>query len=392
MESKKIAFIKIGSDSFVNENLLKVFEKVFPDFEIQVIDAYRDLINNREVINGYLAVIKEYGLNLLLGKTYRGFLLRRNTGVKKLLIGTTYFFKTVKTAIARHLESGDYIFSFQTQSLFDASMPGLTHFVYTDHTMLANLYYPNFDKRKMLSEAWAALEKTIYQNAAINFTKSNHVARSLIEQYSCPPDKVVCAYAGSNVKAKNIITDDKNYENRHILFIGIDWQRKGGPQLIEAFKSVLNVYPDARLTIVGCSPKLSIPNCRVVGRVSLDAVAKFYEQASIFCVPTILEPFGIVFIEALMHKLPVVATNIGALPDFIHNEENGYLVEPYDIEKLAEVLIHLLGDPQKCKTFGEKGHDIVSERYDWENVAALMKQYIMSTLNNRLNNRHLKRS
>ena len=81
-----------------------------------------------------------------------------------------------------------------------------------------------------------------------------------------------CVYAGSNTTIKPVALDNRHYGNKQILFVGVDWQRKGGPELIEAFKRVLQKHPDARLAIVGCSPELSTPNCDIVGRVPVDQV------------------------------------------------------------------------------------------------------------------------
>ena len=87
----------------------------------------------------------------------------------------------------------------------------------------------------------------------------------------------------------------------------------------------------------------------------IEEVKKYFNQAAVFCMPTNIEPFGIVFIEAMSMKLPVIGTSIGAIPDFIKNGVNGYMVEPGNSEKLADHLIELLGDPSKCKNFGEEG-------------------------------------
>ena len=103
-------------------------------------------------------------------------------------------------------------------------------------------------------------------------------------------------------------------------------------------------------------------------------------QASVFCVPTTLEPFGIVFLEAMAHKLPVVATNIGAIPDFVVEDRNGYLVEPNNSEQLSEKIIYLISSPIKCKAFGEFGHRLFWERYTWEKTGIRIRENIMRYL------------
>ena len=210
------------------------------------------------------------------------------------------------------------------------------------------------------------------------FTRSTNISRSLIDLYDVPSQKVACVYVGINVAPFSGKLFNNGYRNKNILFVGVDWPRKGGPDLVEAFKIVLRTHSDARLTIVGCSPDIDLPNCDVIGKVPVNEMSNYYERASVFCMPTYLEPFGAVYIEAFSYKLPVVATNIGAIPDFVLDDENGYLVEPGDIAGLAESLNELISSAEKCKLFGERGNALVRERYNWETVGAAMRKHIFT--------------
>jgi glycosyltransferase involved in cell wall biosynthesis len=211
----------------------------------------------------------------------------------------------------------------------------------------------------------------------MNFTYSTNIQRSIITDYGCPPEKVKCIYAGSNVPHdKEPELNNDNYQNKNIIFVGVYWERKGGPDLVKAFEKVLKVHPDAKLTIVGCSPSVDIPNCNVVGKVKVEELDNYYLNSSIFCLPTKREPFGIVFIEAMMHKLPIVSNRIGALPDFVTDDKNGFLVEPGNSDQLAEVLIRMLNDPEMCKRFGEAGYELVEDHYTWDRVGQRLKENI----------------
>ena len=84
--------------------------------------------------------------------------------------------------------------------------------------------------------------------------------------------------------------------------------------------------------------------------------------------PTKREPFGIVFIEAMAHRLPVVGTRLGAIPDFVRVDETGYLVDTGAVDDLARALIRLLDDPERCRRFGEAGRRLALERYTWDRV------------------------
>lgn len=369
--ARKIAFIQKGTVPLASAHVARVLQANFPEMEVEVIDI-KELLAHRKklaLLNDW-HTMKAYGPEILAGKKQ----------AKECYFRTPYLFHQIKRLMAEKLADPDYAFSFQMQSLYDASGNHLPHFVYTDHTNLANLLYPFQDNNRLFSQSWRQLERTIYQNASHIFTRSRHVTHSIVEQYGCHPDKVTCVYAGSNLQPDAEPLDNEGYSNKNILFVGVDWERKGGPELVQAFRQVLPAHPDARLTIVGCTPQVDVPNCEVVGRLPLTQVREYYRRASVFCLPTKLEPFGIVFIEAFSYRLPVVATRVGAIPDFVIPGENGYLVEPGEINCLAERLIQLLADPAKCRAFGEHGRRLVRENYNWEAVGRRMKEQIAATL------------
>ena len=71
-----------------------------------------------------------------------------------------------------------------------------------------------------------------------------------------------------------------------------------------------------------------------------------------------------------------MATNIGAIPDFVIPGENGYLVEPYEVEVLASRLAELIGHPDKCRVFGDKGYALACDRYTWSQTGARIRENI----------------
>ncbi len=371
---KKIAFIKQGNYSHINRSVRDILARQFPDQDVEEIDVLEDLLKReRTAVPGNLFhILKLYGRDII----------GRHKTIRDSFFRTPYIFHKIKRAAQAHLSrGGDYLFSIQTQSQYDASVPGLPHFVYTDHTHLANLNYPGFDPDELFDKSWISLERTIYLNATRTFTMSRHVERSVIEQYGCDPKRVTCVYAGSNAAVAPLPLENANYQNQHVLFMGVEWERKGGPELVEAFKLVLQQHPGAILTVVGCSPTVDLPNCRIVGHVELEKVPAYFARASVFCLPSRIEPFGIVCVEAFLHKLPVGASRICALPDFIADGQTGRLVPPGNIPQLAEALCDLLASPQTCRRLGEAGYELVRERYTWPAVGVRLKQEIEQVLN-----------
>lgn len=367
--ARKIAYIKVGRNSGTNISIQKMLELIYHDYIVDTIDLLDLLKQNKNIILlNSLYILKEYGKDILLRK--RCF--KKSFGV------TSYMSRKASELMNMALLRGKYKFAFQSMANFALNIKDFPNFVYVDATNLSNLINPDFDKELLSSRLFRLRiesEKATYQGAELVFTMSSFTRKSVIEHYGCDPEKVYCVYAGSNV-GMNTEIREKDYKNKHILFVGIDWERKGGPELLQAFKKVLKVHPEAKLTIVGCKPKINLQNIEAVGRVTLDIVKNYYEKASIFCLPSRWEPFGIVFVEALTNKLPVIGTNICAIPDMIKHGENGYLVELGNIDQLTNALLNLLGDRGKCRTFGEKGYQIAVEKYNWDKVAEKIRYHI----------------
>ena len=371
---KKIAFIKRGRFSYTNVRVRELLAEHFSDYELEVVDIEDDVLRGNKgiVLTNLLHVYRIYGWDILRG--------RRTT--RDCFYRTPYIFKQIKLLMGDYLgfRRSEFGFSIQTQSLYDGSVTGLPHFVYTDHTHLTNLYYPAFDAALLFSREWVDFESDVYRAASKVFIMSNHVGRSVIEHYGVDPHRVTCVYAGSNVEIVPQPLKNDEYRNQRIVFVGVDWERKGGPVLVEAFKLVREKLPAATLVVLGAEPKISVEGVQIVGRVLLSEVASHLVQASVFCMPTKVEPFGIAPIEALAYKVPVVATRIGALPDIIQHGQTGFLVPPDSVEELAAALIDLLSDPEKCRQFGELGQKVVKATYTWTAVGHRIRDEIMAEL------------
>ncbi len=369
---KNIAFIKVRSFSFINPSLIEQVQRTFPEHTVDVIDLKDWLIEHKLVLLlAFLNVYKEYWREILQGKKK----------ANECLFTTCYIFKKIQQMIPERIKADEYAFTFQTQTLFDASVSGLPHFIYTDHTVLANLRYPDVDRQRALfSKGWMELEPILYAKATKVFTASNFARDSAIADYGCQPEQVVCVYTGINVAI--VAPEHKDYSAQKILFVGVDWERKGGPEVIAAFRQALAVCPNAHLTIVGCSPDVDVANCTVVGRIPKEQVAQYYNEATIFCMPSRIEPAGIAFTEAAMYKLPVISALSGGIPDRVIHGETGYLVPIGDVDNLAQYLIELLTSPERCQTFGEAGYQLAKDYFTWERVGDVMHDHITPHLTN----------
>lgn len=365
---KKICFIKLNSKLIFDQKLEESLKLNFSEYEFSVFTIEDVLIKQPFVIIlNWFITLAMYGFDII----------RRIKRPQQSFWRTPFIFKHVRKTISQNICQGEYVFTFQAQSLFDCKTAGTPHFLYTDHTHLANLSYPKFDIRELYSKKWVELEKEIYQHTDIIFVWSTNIAESLVKQYGQPRNRVARVNVGGSIDFNHFNIDPNKKFSKNILFIGSDWKRKGGPDLMIAFQKVLIKHPDAFLTIAGSSPKLSHPRCSVLGPLPVEKLKPLYEKADIFCMPTLLEPFGIVYLEAMAAGLPVIGTRLGATQDFIKNGWNGFIVECGNTDQIAEALISLLDNPDECKTFGKRGRQIVKEQYTWDIVGKNIRHHIL---------------
>ncbi|HEX4084042.1 MAG TPA: glycosyltransferase family 4 protein [Chthoniobacteraceae bacterium] len=370
-----ILFFRQGSFSYINDRVAGWLREQFPQQELVQVDILQDVIKSSRSVayRGAAAAVLTYPRRLACG----------DGDFRDLYYRTPYLHNAIRRMVAtKYAElASRSLFTFQTQSLYDASLPGLPHFLYTDHTHLANLKYPGADATRLVSPRWIELETALYHKTRLNLVMSAFIRDSLLVDYGCDPANVVVVGAAPNIPAPAAPPDNSNYSNRTILFLGIDWERKGGPVLIEAFRKVREKLPDARLIIAGASPEVQLPNVEVLGRVPLEQVSQLLLRASVLALPTWREPQGINAIEAQMHGIPVVASDVGALPEAILEGKTGHVIPPGDSAALAAALIHLLSDPDLCRRYGEAARAHANARYSSASVSGRLGNAIRAALN-----------
>jgi len=370
----KIAFIKRGSFSGSNGRTRQELARNFPEFQLEEIDVGTDLLkrNPHVMLINWLWVFALYGWAIV----------RYRRSISPCFYYTPYIFRQIRRLLLNRLSPlrDELAFTVSTQSLFDAHLEDIPHFIYTDHTHLANLRSPTFHRAFLATQGWLDLEREVYQRATRIFVMGENTRASLIEQYGCTPDRIRCIYAGCHIDTSPVALENAGHANRTALFVGIDWERKGGPELIQAFEQVLAELPDARLRIVGASPKIHHPRIEVLGRVPLSRVKQLISEASVLCLPSRFEPFGIAVLEAFALKVPAVVTRIGALEYLVSDGESGRVVPPGDVGALAAAIVELLADPEKCRRYGETGHRFALEHFTWEAVGKKLRTEIVRAI------------
>lgn len=245
---------------------------------------------------------------------------------------------------------------------------GISYAIYIDHVNLLSKRAPDFGVRfpeQDVAASWNRYERRALCDQDHVFTPSKYVERSLIEDYSVPPEKISVVGGGPNLNVdceRDRIV--KDFDNHRILFVGLDPVRKGLPQLLEAFEKVIGRVPDAHLDVVGIEGK-NARNVSYHGQLHGDALRKLFYQSQIFVMPTLREPFGVVFLEAMWAKTVCIGTRIGAIPEIIEDGVTGFLVEPNNIVELADRMIELLSDRERWRRMSDAAYGAAKTKWTW---------------------------
>jgi glycosyltransferase involved in cell wall biosynthesis len=369
----RILFFRQGSFSHINDRVAGWLRGQFPGREVVEIDILRDVIKPSPFVLCQAAATAFTTYLPRIAGGYRDY--------RDLFYRTPFLFRSIRRLVARKYArlAPSCLFSIQTQSLYDAGIDGLPHFLYTDHTHLANLRYPGAQPGRLFSPRWIELETSLYHRVRANLVMSAFIRDSLVQDYRCNPSRIAIVGAAPNLPPPASLPDNGGYSNRTILFVGIDWERKGGPLLVEAFRKVLDILPDARLIIAGSSPAIDLPGVEIAGRVSLPEVSRLLLRCCVLALPSLREPQGVNAIEALTHGIPVVASRIGALPEMVEDRVSGRIVPPGDATALAAALIDLLSTPALCRRYGQAARESAA-RFSSAAVSLRMRDAIRSSL------------
>ena len=169
-----------------------------------------------------------------------------------------------------------------------------------------------------------------------------------------------------------------------ILFVGRLIERKGVEYLIQAMPYVLRKVK-ARLVIVGEGHRRPFLEelvareglkdvVQMVGKVSEESLKRWYEICDVFVLPAVVdskgdtEGLGVVLLEALSYGKPVVASNVGGIPDIVIDGQTGLLVPEKDPKALEEAIVYVLTHEHFSQRLGEKGRKYVEEQFGWEKI------------------------
>ena len=231
-------------------------------------------------------------------------------------------------------------------------------------------HFPGLSRRSL--ERLRDRQRRIHERAAGLIALSEWFAATLVES-GLPRAKIHVMYPGATALAAIAdATPRRPPPRRRLLFIGKDFVTKGGDVVLEALRIIRDDAADVRLTVAGPVdwPVAGGPPEGVdfLGRVPLARVGNLMDTHDLFLMPSRIEGFGIVFVEALARGLPCIARQSFAMPELIKPGFNGALIDEDDPEVLAKSVLAVL-DNEEVYERTARDAPAVASYFTWDRAA-----------------------
>jgi glycosyltransferase involved in cell wall biosynthesis len=254
-------------------------------------------------------------------------------------------------------------------------------------------YYPSYSNLLQRSiDEIQALQALALKKASAVIYSSTWGARSAIEGYGADPKKIHVVPMGANldeVPPREVALARKPSGHCRLLFLGVEWERKGGDIAFETLLKLEELGIAAELIVCGCTPPQGFAHerMRVIPFLDKNDKRQYRELEQLFMesdflfVPTRADAYGLVFCEANAFGLPVIATSTGGVPEAVRNGENGFLL-PYDArgEAYAEVIAAVHRDSDRYAELVRASRTAFETRLNWDAWGVTVKPILADLL------------
>lgn len=247
------------------------------------------------------------------------------------------------------------------------------------------------------------MERTAIEAADAVIAVSQATRQDVLCHFAVPPERVHVVHNGIDTslyrktgEISALVRFGIDLHRPYLLFVGRITQQKG---LIHLLDSIAFLSPDIQVVLLAGQPDTAELARAVEERVTRlreerggifwiphmlrrEEVIQFYSHAAVFCCPSVYEPFGLINLEAMACECPVVASNIGGIPEVVVHGETGLLVplevdpergEPQNgdqfVQGLARAIQKLVDDPNLRQRLGQNGRRRVEQQFSWSVVA-----------------------
>ena len=225
--------------------------------------------------------------------------------------------------------------------------------------------------KRLLRDA-ETLESLLYPQMSRIFSISGYVKDDLIAHYGLPPEKIVVVATGRGSIAPYY--GPKDYASGRILFVAKErFADKGGDLLVEAFKMAVAKNPSLHLILVGDQEYERFtrehPNISAHGYVTAQQLQQLFDEAALFAMPALNEPWGLVYLEALSCQTPILGLSRNAIPEMTGAGSYGFLSREPAAESISQTLLQAFADVDRLAQMGRSGQDYCLSNFTWEQTA-----------------------
>lgn len=230
------------------------------------------------------------------------------------------------------------------------------------------------------------IERRNIEKSSIVIYPSKWAAESAINDYGANKDKIKVIPFGANlieIPETNTLNFNKTLDEIHFLFLGVEWERKGGETVLKTLQLLRSKGLNVFLTICGCTPNIQkedfitiipfIDKNTVVGE---EKIAALFRKSHFLFLPSKAECFGIVFCEASAFGVPSLSIVTGGIGDAVLDGVNGFKIKTPSPELFSELIIELTKSTEKYRELSKSSRHFFEEKLNWKSWMKEVKPII----------------
>lgn len=219
-------------------------------------------------------------------------------------------------------------------------------------------------------------EEKFLQHAGAIIYPSDFACKSALSDYDIPSEKIHVIDFGANIPdPEDVNVEEYDTDICRLLFVGRNWEKKGGAKALEAFR-ILNAKGfRCELTVIGCQPPKDakdegltvipwLDKSNVVDLLRYDTILR---KSHFMILPTVFDAYGIVFCEASAYGVPSIAANVGGVSQPVRDGRNGFLLSSdATSQDYANIIMRVFQDKDRYCQLRYSSRQEYKDRLNWE--------------------------
>ncbi len=253
-------------------------------------------------------------------------------------------------------------------------------------------YYPRFQAfDEAVRKRMMAVERDMVEAPFTHLLMmADWAAEGALKYYDIPPERVSVAPIGANLLEDPGVAETKRDKSGFdLLWIGVEWERKGGDEMLEVFRRLKQRLPEARLHIVGLEED-AVPHedgvivhgyLRKSEPAQYSRLLELFRLADLFIMFSRQEAFGLVYCEAAAFGLPCVGFRTGGVRTIVQDEETGLLFDSdADAQLISDEIVALLGNGERLERMSHAARARFEEHLNWNAWGEALEKVVSRAL------------